>query len=68
MAQNKEGVKLKALFISEDEESFLCIRQYYANSLRTGQFLDKKNFQGRRFKLIQEENNDQRKQSLQEQE
>lgn len=66
MNQDKKGVKLKALFISEDEESFLCIRQFFCNSLHTGEFLDDKNYQGRRFKLIKEEDNEQRKQPLQE--
>ncbi len=55
MAQNNGGLKLKVLLISEDGETFLCLRQYYANSIRTGQFLDDVNIQGRKFKLIQEE-------------
>lgn len=59
MAQNNDGLKLKVLLISEDEETFLCLRQYYANSIRTGQFLDDTNLQGRKFKLIQEESNGQ---------
>lgn len=48
--------KLKAVFITEDGANFLCIRQLYANDLRTGQFLDEKIYQGRRFKLMEETN------------
>ena len=47
--------QLKAIFITEDGESFLCIRQFYVNDLYTGNFLDGKQYQGRRFKLIPEE-------------
>lgn len=61
MAQNNDGLKLKVLLISEDRETFLCLRQYYANSIRTGQFLDDTNLQGRKFKLIQEDKEDERK-------
>ena len=48
--------KLKAVFITEDGKSFLCVRQLYANDLRTGQFLDEKIYQGRRFRLEEEPN------------
>ena len=47
--------QLKATFITEDGENFLCIRQFYCNDLRTGNLLDGKQYQGRRFKLIPEE-------------
>jgi len=47
--------QLKAIFITEDEENFLCIRQLYLNDLYTGTLLDGKRYQGRRFKLIPEE-------------
>jgi len=50
--------KLKAIFITEDGVSFLCIRQLYANDLRTGQFLDEKLYQGRRFRLMEEPNDE----------
>jgi len=50
--------KLKGVFITEDGQSFLCVRQIYANDLRTGQFLDEKLYQGRRFKLEEESNHD----------
>jgi hypothetical protein len=48
--------KLKAVLITEDGRSFLCVRQIYANDLRTGQFLDEKLYQGRRFNLVEEPN------------
>jgi len=53
---NSKKHKLKALFITEDGRSFLCVRQIYANDLRTGQFLDEKLYQGRRFNLVEEPN------------
>lgn len=53
---NSKKHKLKAVFITEDGQSFLCVRQIYANDLRTGQFLDEKIYQGRRFKLVEESN------------
>jgi hypothetical protein len=46
--------QLKAIFITEDGENFLCIRQFYVNDLRTGNLLDGKLYQGRRFKEIPE--------------
>jgi hypothetical protein len=52
--------KLKGIFITEDGDNFLCIRQLYVNDLRTGQLLDIKAYQGRRFKLLPEESNDKR--------
>jgi len=48
--------KLKGIFITEDGENFLCVRQIYVNELRTGQLLDEKLYQGRRFKLMEETN------------
>jgi hypothetical protein len=50
--------KLKAIFITEDGENFLCVRQIYVNELCTGQLLDEKMYQGRRFKLLEEKTND----------
>lgn len=47
--------QLKATFITEDGENFLCIRQFYCNDLCTGDLLDGKQYQGRRFKLISNE-------------
>jgi hypothetical protein len=49
--------QLKAVFITEDGENFLCIRQLYLNDLYTGKLLDGKHYQGRRFKLIEENEN-----------
>ena len=49
-------LKLKGIFITEDGENFLCVRQIYLNELRTGQLLDEKIYQGRRFKLLEESN------------
>jgi hypothetical protein len=48
--------KLKGIFITEDGVSFLCIRQLYANDLCTGALLNEKIYQGRRFKLLEESN------------
>jgi hypothetical protein len=49
-----EKFQLKAVFITEDGENFLCIRQLYLTDLCTGNFLDGKRYQGRRFKLTGE--------------
>jgi len=49
--------QLKGIFITEDGENFLCIRQLYVNDLRTGNLLDGKIYQGRNFKLVKEEKN-----------
>ncbi len=51
----QEKHQLKAIFITEDGENFLCIRQLYVNDLRTGKLLDGKLYQGRNFKLVKEE-------------
>ena len=51
--------QLKAVLITEDGENFLCIRQLYVNDLCTGQLLDGKIYQGRRFKLMEKTKNDQ---------
>ncbi len=59
MIQKNDGIKAKLLLLSEDGETFLCIRQFFANSLRTGRYLDNKNYQGLRFKLIKEANDEQ---------
>jgi hypothetical protein len=48
-------MKLKLLLISDDGgATWLAVRQYYAADLRTCAFLDI-NFQGDRFKLVEEE-------------
>jgi len=49
--------QLKAILITEDGENFLCIRQLYVNDLCTGNLLDGKIYQGRKFKLVKEEEN-----------
>jgi hypothetical protein len=49
--------QLNGIFITEDGENFLCIRQLYVNGLRTGNLLDGKIYQGRNFKLVKEEIN-----------
>lgn len=50
--------QLKAILITEDGENFLCIRQFYVNDLCTGVLLDGKIYQGRKFKLMEENKND----------
>jgi hypothetical protein len=50
--------QLKAILITEDGENFLCIRQFYVNDLRTGQLIDGKIYQGRKFKLMEESKNE----------
>ena len=49
--------QLKAILITEDGENFLCIRQLYVNDLCTGNLLDGKIYQARKFKLVKEEEN-----------
>lgn len=49
--------QIKGIFITEDGENFLCIRQLYVNDLCTGKLLDGKIYQGRKFKLVKEEEN-----------
>lgn len=49
--------QLKGIFITEDGETFLCIRQLYVSDLHTGKLLDGKIYQGRNFKLVKEEVN-----------
>jgi len=49
--------QIKGIFITEDGENFLCIRQLYVNDLYTGKLLDGKIYQGRKFKLVKEEEN-----------
>jgi|GEM_PF-6187261 hypothetical protein len=46
----------KLILITEDGVTFLCIRQLYVNNLRTGQPLDGKIYQGRKFELMGETN------------
>lgn len=54
----------KLVLITEDGETFLCIRQLYVNDLRTGKLLDGKLYQGRKFKLMGETNEPDRGQTI----
>lgn len=49
---NTQKLNFKGLFITEDGETFLCIRQFYVSDLETGRMVDGKVYQGRKFKLI----------------
>lgn len=49
---NTQKLNFKGLFITEDGETFLCIRQFYVSDLETGQMVDGKVYQGKKFKLI----------------
>ncbi len=51
---NTQKLNFKGLFITEDGETFLCIRQFYVSNLETGEMLNGKHFQGKKFKLIGE--------------
>ena len=46
--------QLKAILVTEDGENFLCIRQLYVNDLCTGQLIEGKIYQGKKFKLMEE--------------
>ena len=50
--------QVKAILVTEDGEHFLCLRELYVNDLKTGNLLDGKTYQGRTFKLIKEEEDD----------
>jgi hypothetical protein len=51
-----EKLNFKGLFISEDGgETFLCIRQFFVSDLETGEMLNGKHFQGKKFKMIKGE-------------
>jgi hypothetical protein len=52
----REKYQFKAVFVTEDGENFLCIRQLYLNDLYTGKLIDGKIYQGRKFKLMEETN------------
>jgi len=52
---DQRKLNFKGLFITEDSETFLCIRQFYVSDLETGKMLSGKYFQGKKFKLIGEE-------------
>ena len=52
-----QKLNFKGLFITEDGETFLCIRQFYVSDLETGEMLNGKHFQGRKFKLVGETKN-----------
>jgi hypothetical protein len=49
---DQRKLNFKGLFITEDGETFLCIRQFYVSDLATGEMLDGKHFQGKKFKLL----------------
>jgi hypothetical protein len=51
-------LQTKLILVTEDGVNFLCIRQLYASDLYTGDFIDGKLYQGKRFKLISEEQNE----------
>ena len=51
-----QKLNFKGLFITEDGgETFLCIRQFFVSDLETGEMLNGKHFQGKKFKLIGDE-------------
>ena len=54
---DQKKLNFKGLFITEDGENFLCIRQFYVSDLETGRMVDGKVYQGRKFKLIGENKN-----------
>ena len=47
--------QMKLMLVTQDNENFLCIREFYVNDLQTGKLLEGKNYQGRTFKLVKEE-------------
>ena len=51
--------QLKAILVTEDGVNFLLLRELYVNDLRTGQLLEGKTYQGRTFKLVKEEDDEQ---------
>jgi len=51
--------QMKVMLVTQDNENFLCIREFYVNDLQTGQLLEGKNYQGRTFKLVKEEDDEQ---------
>lgn len=53
--------QMKVMLVTQDDENFLCIREFYCNDLQTGQLLDGKNYQGRTFKLVKDEDDEQGK-------
>lgn len=53
--------QVKAILVTEDGEKFLLLRDLYCNDLRTGQLLDGKHYQGCTFKLIKEEEDDEKR-------
>jgi len=50
---------MKIMLVTQDNENFLCIREFYVNDLQTGKLLEGKNYQGRTFKLVKEEDDEQ---------
>ena len=52
---DQRKLNFKGLFITEDGEIFLCIRQFYVSNLETGEMLNGKHFQGKKFKMIGED-------------
>lgn len=49
--------QMKAILVTEDGVNFLLLRELYVNDLETGELLDGKTYQGRRF-VLQEEKKD----------
>ena len=45
---DQKKLNFKGLFITEDGENFLCIRQFYVSDLETGRMVDGKVYQGRK--------------------
>ncbi len=52
---------MKVMLVTQDDVNFLCIREFYVNDLQTGKLLEGKNYQGRTFKLVKEESDEQEK-------
>ena len=52
--------QMKAILVTEDGVNFLLLRELYVNDLLTGKLLDGKHYQGRRFILQKEDNDEQR--------
>ena len=52
--------QMKVMLVTQDNENFLCIREFYCNDLQTGTLLDGKNYQGKTFKLVKDEEDEQK--------
>ena len=53
--------QMKIMLVTQDNENFLCIREFYVNDLQTGKLLEGKNYRGRTFKLVKEEDDEREK-------